>query len=568
MDQICLYSLCFFRLSADGPKIFGYSEFLSGIALLVIAWTLADTRYRFRIRIAPFPLIGLTYWVVAVVGVLTLLTDLWRAERWYVPEGKVLTPAVWQVLLGGSLLAVFLLWVWFAFIRPPRYSTWNSRRFAETLYQIVVKGEEKELKVAADELTGSMSAVIAHCPEPPHERSDKTNEAKCELAAVAQHAYTIVLLIADRRFCRAVVQGSSSTIYATFDAMATHKKYLPYAGTFAKNIVGEALNDKNSFFFHEGNGYASGLLGYHKPLTTAMYSNWRMVEAIGTLLDLDYRSSEKWDGEQWEAYSRLVLITLEDYLRNAPYRHSFVLHRAFSELEKPTSDLYTLNGIDDYQSPIHERVRAVVQFTGDALDLFNATEFYRRGPLRIHKRFGPESTLFDRLADLAYEMIEDSAAVKGPFFHAWSIQHNTIWSRFFSRLSKNQATAVLQHKLRRRLYNQIEHLRASPNYQGSRVLRVCLNIMGLRLDKSDRSTYGLQRVVLAWIRRYFASLYAYNPDVATDCLPERITYDSANNQLVYFRPAENLRREPFTFYFPLDPMDRSHEVGVWREPKE
>lgn len=69
---------------ADGSEqeFFGFSEFLAGLALMGLAWTIADVRYRFRVRTAPIPLLGITFSVVAAVGVLTLLTDLWRAEQW------------------------------------------------------------------------------------------------------------------------------------------------------------------------------------------------------------------------------------------------------------------------------------------------------------------------------------------------------------------------------------------------------------------------------------------------------------------------------------------------------
>ena len=60
-----------FRLMRTLPKFFGFSEFLAGLALMVLAWTIGDIRYRFRVRSAPLPLQGVTYTVVAAVGVLT-----------------------------------------------------------------------------------------------------------------------------------------------------------------------------------------------------------------------------------------------------------------------------------------------------------------------------------------------------------------------------------------------------------------------------------------------------------------------------------------------------------------
>ena len=126
----CFVGVCFIPLDASGQKFFGFSEFLAALALMVLAWTIADVRYRFRVRTAPIPLHGVTFSVVTAVGILALLTDLWRAEQWLVPKGNVLTPASWQALLGGSFLFTFLTWAWFAFIRPPIYSRQNAEQFA------------------------------------------------------------------------------------------------------------------------------------------------------------------------------------------------------------------------------------------------------------------------------------------------------------------------------------------------------------------------------------------------------------------------------------------------------
>lgn len=87
----CFIGVCFIPLNGSGQTFFGFSEFLTGLALMVLAWTIADVRYRFRIQVAPLPLLGMSFYVVAAIGLLTLLTDLWRVEQWLVPRGILLT---------------------------------------------------------------------------------------------------------------------------------------------------------------------------------------------------------------------------------------------------------------------------------------------------------------------------------------------------------------------------------------------------------------------------------------------------------------------------------------------
>lgn len=136
----CYAFLCFVPLDPSSPKFFGFAEFLTGLALIVLAWTIADIRYRFRVRTAPLPLQSVTFFIVTVIGILTLLTDLWRAQGWVVPHGYLLTPATWQALLGGTFFLTFLTWAWFAFIRPPLYGKRNARRFAHVLFLSLSSG--------------------------------------------------------------------------------------------------------------------------------------------------------------------------------------------------------------------------------------------------------------------------------------------------------------------------------------------------------------------------------------------------------------------------------------------
>ena len=57
-------------MDRNTPVFFGFGEYLVSLALMALAWTTADFRYRFRIRTAPLPMDRLTFWVVGAVGVL------------------------------------------------------------------------------------------------------------------------------------------------------------------------------------------------------------------------------------------------------------------------------------------------------------------------------------------------------------------------------------------------------------------------------------------------------------------------------------------------------------------
>lgn len=182
-------------IDASAPKFFGFSEFLTSLALMVLAWTTSDVRYRFRIDCAPIPLKGITFWVVVIFGTLTLLTDLWRAEQWFVLTSIPLTIGSWQALMGGALLLTYFLWVWFSFLAPATYGKKNPDKFYQNLYVRVINGSQNELTTMAQEITYSIESIIRYAKNAPNEENKKEYK-------VAVFANRILLLIAEKSFVK------------------------------------------------------------------------------------------------------------------------------------------------------------------------------------------------------------------------------------------------------------------------------------------------------------------------------------------------------------------------------
>lgn len=553
----------FFPLSGNSPKFFGFSEFLAGLALMVLAWTIADVRYRFRVRTTPLPLQGVTFAVVGAVGILTLLTDLWRAEQWLVPRGHLLSPAGWQAILGGLFLLTFLTWAWFAFIRPPIYGKRNAERYARTLYRFILKGSPSELSVIADELALSAKSLVRYATDKEQLKYHGGHEQDGEklsknLPKVTAYADDILLLIADKRFCRAIVESSPGTALALFQEIGDSKKYGIQVEIFGKNIVNAALTNKDSFLFHEAEGYDSGLLGYHKPLSQAMFANHMMVESIGTLLDPDIWDMGKWDAAQWKAYCRVTLMTFRDYVDKGFWNHSFVLYRAKGNIERAASDLYKINGVinSSWDDDVQARLRVVVDFIKEAIEILEKKEVPKGIQLRVRKERGV-GNFYDHLASMIFEVIFSASYVRSPVNNCWWIQHNAVWHELFNFSTLNGAAAkVVKFKVRRLIYNEVANMTEFPNFKGAKILGFCLNVLGFNItdkEKYYRDSKALQKAILSWTKKKYAWVNSYNPRVAEACLVDGITFDAEHLRLVKTYPAEGLRRKPACIYFYVDP---------------
>lgn len=557
LNEYCYGFVCFVPLPANTPKLFGFSEFLTGLALMVLAWTIADVRYRFRVRTAPLPLQGITFAVVSSVGILALLTDLWRAEQWLVPRGHLITPSGWQAILGGLFLLTVLTWAWFAFIRPPVYGRMNPKRYAHALYRTILNGSPSELSVIADELGRSARSLIRHASDrqPPIPGLGGETSAP-KLPQVAAYANDLLLLIADRRFSRAIVESSPGTALIVFREITQTKKYGVPISIFSKNLVNEAISNKDSFLFHESEGYESGLLGYHKPLSQAMFSNYEMVEAIGTLLDPDLSGRAKWDATQWQAYCRAVLMTFRNYVEEGWGGHSLVLYRAKGYIEHAVSDLYKLDGMTQnaWDDDVRQRLRVVVGFIGDAIEILDKKGVPEYVKLRVRKERGAE-TFYEHLAKMIFEVIFHASTVGSPPDLCWDIQHNTVWYELFNFGRRDgPAAKVVKFKVRRLLYQEVATMKRMPNFKGARILGFCLNVMGLTVhaQESFDDHKALQKAVLSWTKKNFAWLHAYRSRVAEACMLGSITYDAEHRRLLKTYPS-GLEREPKRDYFDVDP---------------
>jgi hypothetical protein len=560
-SENCIGFLCFIALDSHGDKFFGFAEFLAGLALMVLAWTLADVRYKFRIDVAPLPLKKITFCVVAFTGFATLLTDLWRAESWYVPAGEFITPAIWQAILGAGFLLTFLVWAWYAFISPPIYGPRNCHSYARALYRAILNGAETELDVITDEIGDSAMSLISFATEYSRFPPDApVADSEADFPIVSKLANEILMLMGDKRFCRSMVRHSTRTALIIFSEIEKQKKYRLRIHSFAQNFSSEAVSYRDSFLYHETSGYESGLIGYIKPLTSAIYSNYALVEVQDDLLDMDFRTQEDWDAAQWGAYCRIVLMAFADYIERGWGGHSVVLHRARGRIGNIANELYKLDGIGElsYRDGINEKLRLVLSFISDSVELMKDKNLPSNFQLKQAKpRNLRNETIYDHLAQMIFEVICQASQVRSPRGTCWWIQHNTVWTHFFGSMNhmNSDAGKIIKYKVRRLIYDEVTDLLKFHNFRAARLLGLCLNVMGLNLNtrSKNRDFFALHATLLSLTKKHFSKLHTTNPTLAAECLVTDITFDQIHLQLVKTYPTYSGVGAPSTVTFTVDP---------------
>jgi len=544
----------------DGIALFTFPDFLTALALLALAFTAADPLYRFRIEVAPIPLKRTAFYASVVTGGGTLLSDLWFAERWpALPWG--IRQAEIQVTLGSCFLLIIFVWIWFAFLKRPSFGRWNYRRFHSAILWRMIRGSDVELAAIASEIVFVANDLIESTVLTRTRKRENGNDVG--KPGIAEYAHDTLALLGHRKFCRVVVNSASDTALALMHAAIRQQKYSVPLGQFVQNITAEAILNPDSPLYHESRYSLMSVFSRMQPFSQSMYGNYKLVSGIGEVVsspfDLDWEIFLSLSAKQWETYCSVVLVTFEAYLAQGEAgTHSSILYRAFEHIADAGMDIYKLNGSSGpiFDSSPQAKISASASFASNALAALEKLEdtswIERRTP--PPGEAGHYHDLTDWLADMLYKIILHASAVEAPTDLAWSVHYNTVWSRIFRFSKSKNGAGIVLFKLRRRLYDEIRHMEDFPNFEGARILGICLNVLGVnpaRIPSDRRRDDPLRQAVIAWTKRNYVALMRSNPRVAEACLIGSITYDSEGQRIVKTF-VQGLRAEPPKSFLSLD----------------
>jgi hypothetical protein len=523
------YDKCFWVLClVDAPSpvedhIFGFGEFVGAVALLIVFFQIVDYRYRFRLAVLPSYLLWSLFVVVLFIGFGILLMQLWLAEGWTTLASPI-SPAMWEAIFA-SLFLIALLWVtYYAFLRPPRFSKRNALRFARAMYRAIEKGDDAELSVLADELSYSAYNLIKLCASPAERPKAKPYSAI---------AYDVILLIANRKFCRHIVASAQSTAIALCECTTSLRRYDVPIGPFCEAVSVEAIENKDSILHHETEEYASDLLGTIRPWTKALYGDYQLIRSMEYRSPLNirlYRLDREWKIDEWRAFTKIVLASIQGYL-DSEYRdaRSFAIGGAIDQLKWLTMRLAQYDeSVSFFDSDNFERLTLATDFYKSVIETIDSAKRPMKAPRRA--RDHAPRDLFDDIAKLAYEVLLDTTRVKGSRDVMWGVQHNTAWTSFFERHAKSESCLhVVRARIARLLFEEISKMRKhGPNYVGVRVVGLVLNILGLKGSlRRDVSIHerAIHAIALRWAAENYLTLRSEYPDVADALLIGSLDFD-------------------------------------------
>lgn len=570
MDAKCLIEplgICFETASKNGTEqIFGIADFLATVAIFLVAYSLSDAKYRFRSAVTSFSYRLVLFIATLGGGVSLLAINIVFSLALPVPRA-INNPFFFQIAIAAVFIGVISYWMFRAFVRPPVFTRSNAIPFAQEVFRGIADGDEGELAACVHEVGRSARELVKESSRTDVRRALHAGGFEDYTPTSAQVASDVLLLIGDRRFCRMVAKRMPWVAAEIFRAAAEYDADVRRLAQFARNVSDEFFADTESAIHHEDDGYYSGLIGYLKPVSSVMFGNSKLIErlssAAGSPLQLLWLNHRQWEIKSWKTYNKSVLLFLDDKLqRKSGVYVTTDLYQVLSGFKSVCIDLYLVNDMDEsayYGSLPCQKFHEVVDFLSETIALLNKHQvFASRFPSKRDGRFYAND-IYDHIVDVAVNLFSSAGAVDTSDFRNWTIQHNILWSELMAELDESKAQDVFRKRLQRVILLEVRDMSRLPSFVTARLLSVCLNVLGLRVDRASyrpRATRAFKRLVLAWTKRNFLTLYAKYPSVAEACIGGTIAFDKERNRLVKTYSAY-FDREPVREYLELDPPDPS-----------
>lgn len=516
--------------AGTAASTFGFSEYLAALALLLVVFAISDFKYRYRFELTRLDWRKIAFYVSITIGALILVVDLYFYKKW--PVISILNdPNVLKLGLG----AIFLILVFFlyriAFLRPPIFNARNSQAYFLAMRHHVARGNPDHLVVVADELEFSIKSVLS--------LAAYANPRGSTCRGGAEDAHELMLLLADRKLCRVMVDRSPVVVAKLFRYASELGTPPRSFGLFARNAGAELVTNEKSSLHTEDSGYDSGYFGYTKPVTRSVFGQFDLVERLArehcSPLNPWRQSGSEFNPKQLEAYARASMIFMESYLNSSQkQQHSTAFLQILDLFSHATHGLYKLNGSTvEYSSIEARKLRITVRFLNDLVSLVDRSGIDHEGALkpRNHLNLG----IHDRIAKVIMNILRDVSGVREPVWTCWSIQYNSAWVDLFGGYNMNPTWKVVNFKVRRLLYEEIKAIPYETFFQGASYLGLCLNVFGLNkgpIGGFSRGFNPLKEAVLRWTKKNYLSLMEEYPDVATHCILGSISFDAAGKRLV------------------------------------
>jgi len=591
-------SFCTFIPNHDSnAKVFGFSEFLTSAALLIIVFTTADTRYKFRVATVSVDLQRRAFWCLLIVGTLTLLIDIWIAEKFRVlnlsiPSLKIVLEfpsGIVQGILGSVIFFTFLSWARYAFMQPPIFSKGNCKNYANKFIECISFGDKQELSIIAEEFERSIEPILSST----YTFNEFENRGKVNDSNQKYMAYKILQSLNNTRFTETIMKKSPQIAISFLTELKRQNRYDIPMHHFVYKLSREALSNSESKLFDEFRGLTLDknqkklVEGKHLEeysLSSSLYGNYELVKALASKelspFDIDYLERSKWTEKNWQIYVNAVQVFFQEYLRKTKglensLKLTEALTPAFRIVIRSTVNLSSIDGHKKFLlEDEYLKLKHVVYFAESCLDLKDShiidEDLKRKAHkiLRENETKSDEKNVYLMIVNLIFSTITNASKLKSPgkaTSDIYDLIRKHLLPRYRETFSKSDST--IRRLLYKKIYQEISQIKTKPNEKNMSLLGFCLNILyfqleteskrGIKSKTEERLKYkgspkindlrafdAFHEVVLRLTENNFLNIHNIDPVLANQAIYGQLSFDLNLKTIIYKPVSSNAKSKP------------------------
>lgn len=515
LNRICcaimsLYeSYSSFAAGIVGESFFGFSEFLTGLALLMIVWSTTDYKYRFRLYVSKLSK-NFLFTITIVIGLVTLVCDFIAL----IGIITHLTQFIIQLMCALLLFLFVMSWVWIVFLSPPVFNESNCEKFASEFIFVCESGSDEELNILAQETIFSLPNIVRFAHE-----YDSENK---EFSKIEKQVYYIFSRMSAVRFCHAAVRGYFGIVL--FGCLKTEKKFNVGLETFAENYITELLKWDGSFIFRESDS-RNGYLWVSQPLITEIYGSKELLKGLNGLIRPDYSVTKDWNHKQVRAYVAVLLKAYEACY--GALNSDLLISEAYDNLENTAGRVcWEKNVSKESLNLFAETMNFYKKVISDLLS--NKTLF---GP---HKKYSDNcktKDFLDYFVDSVLKIFYFAGIFCGDEQNRRTIQLIDCLDAIFSNSDPQNDCIVFYEKLGEAVLLQVEQNRGLVGFY---TLMLFLENGGLKKGSSYGNKYLIEihDMLVDYAEEHFLEMFKNVHTSRTFKLPDNMTVDTEKKVLV------------------------------------
>jgi|GEM_PF-6572276 len=518
----------------NSSGFFGFSEFVTILALLLIIYTVTDFKYRFRIALRGQVYVKITFWLIISVACLSLAGDYLFANQFELPA-IIAHQSIWQLACAMTSIITLFIWLWNAFILPPKFSPGNSHRFVAQAKKIVMNGNAHQMEVFAEELTASYRVMVSNClsrEELGAGNQEVANEFRLDCAR-------LMLQISNSRFCRILASSRPYSLAVLLEEVQDQERFNIPIYDLVCNVTLELIDNPNSVLYSEHQSYDESYLGLAKPLTRLLFGEISRRAIYKSPAELNLWKKSDWGSQQFQLYLSCMLEYATYVTERKSVNYDRWLFEVFSSLRGEfygfSSELYQTDSF--FRSELNQKLSICAHFIDKFIDLLD--EKWPEGSKSINGKVAENN--FNRsihyyIADSVFWLMRNTGLAKTDTVdQQWMLCNITVW-RVFSVYVSGPHRRLIAKLLRRAIYREIYSRPLFPSYKGAPVVGFCLNVCGINDVRRNNGKLDhnviIRRITVPFIRANFKELYKTHQKVTETMLQGGVYYDAKENRLV------------------------------------